>query len=131
MQIGSREDWYKLAPKDLWKKDCPFCDQNNTPLIKSFEYWYICKNKYPYCDSPDHLLVIPKQHKKYTHELTPQEYAELHKIDIFMNNYYKGNDYFSFIRQSFTGRSLEHLHYHYLPWFLSGPDLEYILEQKN
>jgi diadenosine tetraphosphate (Ap4A) HIT family hydrolase len=59
--------------------------------------------------------VIPKKHRKHTSELSVEEYAELHKIDIFMKKYYNNNDYFSFIRQSFTGRSLEHLHYHYLP----------------
>jgi hypothetical protein len=37
-----------------------------------------------------------------------------------MKDYYKWDkNYFSFIRQSIWWRSIEHLHYHYLPWHFS------------
>jgi hypothetical protein len=42
---------------------------------------------------------------------------------LFMKNWYKWEkNYFSFIRQTEGWRSIEHLHYHYLPWKISFSD---------
>lgn len=131
MILGTREEWWKIMPADMWHSQCVFCQPDITPLLKEFDHWYICRNKYPYLWLKDNLLIIPKKHRKYTYELSPEEFAEFPKLEQFMNEYYGEKEYFSFIRQSCKWRSLEHLHYHYLPWFLSGKDMEYILQQNQ
>ena len=127
MELNSRENWCKIKPNDLWEYDCPFCDVRKTPLIQEFKYWYICYNKYPYWGIKDNLLAIPKKHRKYTYDLSPEEFWEFQEVEKFIKDFYKKQDYFSFIRQSTRWRSLEHLHYHYLPGFVSGSDVENIL----
>jgi hypothetical protein len=45
-----------------------------------------------------------------------------------MKNYYKDKwEYFSFIRQSKANKSVEHMHYHYLPWIVHAR----VIENKN
>lgn len=128
MNFWTREQWNKLKPEDLWKDECPFCKPKVTPLIKEFTHWFVCHNKYPYGWLKDNLLVIPKKHRKYTYELESQEWEEFPEVEKFIHSFYWDTNYFSFIRQSCKWRSLEHLHYHYLPWVVSGSHVEHILQ---
>lgn len=130
MTFWNRDEWWDLQPNDLWKTQCPFCDITLTPLVKEFTYWYVCNNKYPYWGNKKNLLLIPKRHVKYSYDLKKQEWWELENIHNFIHDYFGDEDFFSFMRESCTGRSLEHLHYHYLPWFISNEDVEHILEKK-
>lgn len=130
MTFWKREDWCKHKPDDLWKSQCPFCDITLTPLVKEFKYWYLCNNKYPYWNRDKNLLLIPKRHVKYSYDLKSQEWWELESIHNFIHEYFWDEDFFSFMRESCTGRSLEHLHYHFLPGYISGADVEHILEKK-
>jgi len=103
------------------KKDCPFCiinEEEKSLFLYETEYWKIIYNKFPYY-SKKHLMAIPKRHITYTTELNNQELVDYKNIEIYMKNFYKDIDYFSFIRQSTWWRSIEHLHYHYLPWHIS------------
>ncbi len=131
MGFWSRQDWLKIQPDDLGKSECVFCNPKNTPVLKEFSHWYICRNKYPYWENKDNLLVIPKKHTKYTYELSAEQWAEISEVEKFMKDYYGENNYFSFIRQSCAGRSLEHLHYHYIPGFISGAHVEHILQNQS
>jgi diadenosine tetraphosphate (Ap4A) HIT family hydrolase len=131
MDFWTRNEWSKIQPKDLWKDECPFCEPQKTPLIKEFNHWFVCHNKYPYGWLKDNLLVIPKKHRKYTYELDSQEWSEFPTVEKFIHEYFGETDYFSFIRQSCKWRSLEHLHYHYLPGFISGAHVEHILQNQK
>jgi hypothetical protein len=48
--------------------------------------------------------------------LSKEELKDYKNVEIFMKEYYKWKDYFSFIRQSIWNKSIKHLHYHYLIW---------------
>jgi diadenosine tetraphosphate (Ap4A) HIT family hydrolase len=130
MTFWNRVEWFNIQPNDLWKSQCPFCDISLTPLVKEFTYWFICNNKYPYGNKEKNLLLIPKRHVKYSHDLKSEEWWELKIIHEFINEYFWKDDFFSFMRESWKWRSLEHLHYHYLPWFISNEDVEHILEKQ-
>lgn len=131
MDFWTRDDWMKSKPEDYGHSNCPFCDRSKTPLIQEFTHWFVCHNKYPYGNNPQNILLVPKKHRKYTYELTSEEFWELPKIEKFISEFYKWESYFSFIRQTYGGRSLEHLHYHYLPWIFCGSHVEHILEQNK
>ncbi len=103
------------------KKNCPFCLINKEKekwFLYETEYWKIIYNKFPYY-SKKHLMVIPKRHIIYTTELNNKELIDYKNAELYMKDFYKDIDYFSFIRQSTWWRSIEHLHYHYLPWHIS------------
>ncbi|MCP4523779.1 MAG: HIT family protein [Candidatus Gracilibacteria bacterium] len=130
MDLGTRDEWSKIMPKDMGKSNCPFCDISKTPVLKVFTHWFICYNKYPYGGNKNHLLLIPKKHKQFASLLSPEETQELPLIEKFLEKHFNKTDYFSFTRHTYQGRSLEHLHYHYLPGIVTPSDIELIL-QKN
>lgn len=105
------------------KENCPFCETSNEQkkyLIHETKYWKIVYNKFPYYWNKKHIMAIPKRHIKYTVELNNEELIDYKNIEIYMKEYYKlSNNYYSFIRQTTGWRSIEHLHYHYLPWHIS------------
>ena len=104
------------------EKDCPFCNENENKKYQIYEtkYWKIIYNKFPYYWDKEHLMTVPKRHVKFTYDLNNEELIDYKNIEIYMKDYYKwNNNYYSFIRQSIWWRSIEHLHYHYLPWHIS------------
>ena len=104
------------------KEDCPFCKNNEEEkyLVHEIKYWKIIYNKFPYYWKGKHLMAVPKRHIKFTTQLNDEELVDYKNIEIFMKGYYKDDkNYYSFIRQSIWWRSIEHLHYHYLPWHIS------------
>jgi len=96
--------------------NCPFCTKlNKSKILYENKYWFVIKNDYPYFWCNHHLLAIPKRHVSNTKDLTKAEFSLFPEIEKFLNKYYKNLwDYFSFIRQSKSNKSVEHLHYHYL-----------------
>lgn len=127
-----RNIWTQMREgKDsLWKEDCPFC-KDDEYLIKKFDFWNIYQNKYPYLWEQRHLLLTPIRHIEHTKELHIDELSELPKIEAFIEAYYSGENYFSFIRQTNDGKTIKHLHYHYLPWILYSKNMEDILKNNK
>lgn len=119
------------------KEDCPFCtleEKNKDMFVSETKYWKIIYNKYPYYWDKVHLMALPKRHIKFTIELNDEELLDYKNVELFMKDYYKEEkNYYSFIRQSIWGRSIEHLHYHYLPWHISFDEksIEPIFKIKN
>lgn len=120
----------------LWKENCPFCQDNkniidNTWIIKKFKYWEIKRNIYPYNWVKNHLLLIPFRHIENTKFLTKEELGELSEVYDFLEKFFEGENYFSFIRETNWWKSIKHIHYHYLPWVLYSHDLEKIMEEQH
>lgn len=131
LEYTTREQ-YDLLTRDslLWKDVCPFCrsqDQIWRTIWKG-RYWYILRNMFPYSGNEDHLLVIPYDHKVFSHELTSEELAELRDVYQFMREYFWAKNYFSTTRETFSNRSIEHLHMHFIPWKLQWKYLRKMLE---
>jgi len=98
--------------------NCPFCTKmKKDKIIFESKYWFIMHNEYPYFDDKNWLMAIPKRHVEFTSNLESKELADFLEVEKFMKNYYKNiGEYFSFIRQSKSNKSVEHMHYHYLVW---------------
>lgn len=115
----------------IWKEDCPFCKEEPKLVIQNFKHWKFIHNKYPYEGAKKHTLLIPKRHVEHTKELSSEELLELASIETYIETYYVGEDYFSFIRQSITGKSICHIHYHYISGALYADALSSILQNQN
>lgn len=133
--MKDRQIWLdKMDWKDsIWIEDCPFCKDNCDWIwiIKKFKNWYIKKNLYPYNWIEQHLLLIPYRHIEHTKFLNTEELNELSEIYRFIEDFFSGENYFSFIRETNWGKSIKHIHYHYLPWCLYSTSLEWIMKVQH
>ncbi len=121
MTDWTREEYYQIKKThlaDMWRNNCPFCDYENAQQKKLIvwrgKYWYLLTNKFPYTNSWKHLMAIPYAHKRFSTELNAKEFWEVQEIQDFVKQYFWEQDYFSFTRESFGNRSLEHYHMHFL-----------------
>lgn len=125
-----REEYQNLKVY-FTKENCPFCakDLKEThEILFETSFWIIVFNKFPYFDENwVNLLVFPKRHLEFTSFLSLEEFADFLNIEKFIKKFYeeKNLEYFSFIRQSKSNKSVEHLHYHYLPWKLSAKKIDW------
>jgi diadenosine tetraphosphate (Ap4A) HIT family hydrolase len=117
--FGTRADLKtKLAGKKMFTRDdCPFCEDiaTHTRIIWKGTYWAILYNMYPYIDGGKHTMLVPIRHVAFSHDISPAEYSELSDAYMFLRDFYAGDEYFSFTRESFAQRSVEHVHTHFLP----------------
>ena len=129
-----REEWNKYRPEDWWEKNCPFCDTNSEEqkilIIWEWNFFHIRYNKYPYLGLEKHLLAIPNRHVVNSCEMIKEEQLELDYVRNFMKDYYKWEDYFSFLRETNGGKSLNHMHYHFLPGKIFDTDIENMLKKQ-
>lgn len=128
-ELHHRNLWHHKKPKDKWKSDCPLCSEENLVLWEG-KYWKIVHNKYPLLGLDKHLMLVPKEHVILTKDLSLEQWGEMKDAEAFFEEFYEGTNYFSFIRQSVASRSLEHLHYHYLPGQMKYNNLEEMLQQQ-
>lgn len=129
MKLYDRSIWENTQPQDLWKWECTFCDSKlwKQYIIHETKYWMVVHNKYPVLGLKNHLMAIPKQHIKFAYEIPSEVMAEYPEVEKFVYKYYNGWAYFTFMRESIQNRSLEHIHYHFLPGKINYKHLEYIL----
>jgi diadenosine tetraphosphate (Ap4A) HIT family hydrolase len=117
MEFGDRLEYLKRNPF-MEKENCIFCHSTGKDkqyIIWETKHWTIRYNKYPYFWSTKNLLSSPKKHKKFTYELSEEELVDLKEVESFIKEFYKWENYFSFIRETIGWRTAEHLHYHFLP----------------
>lgn len=134
----NREE-YQKSKYYFTKENCPFCSPNlpeTNEIFARTEFFTIIFNKYPYFDEPwVNLLVFPNRHIEFTSDFFPEEMADFVEVEKILKKFYeeKGLEYFSFIRQSKSNKSVEHLHYHYLPGCIWSQKIcnEKILKIKN
>ena len=129
MIIKTIEEWRKVRPKDKWKSQCPLCIESELVIWK-WKHWFIYYNKYPICGIDKHLMASPINHVIYTKDLTKEQWWEFKDVQDFMKNFFKTWSYFSFIREDLDSRSLEHLHYHFVPGIFKYNHLENIIENQ-
>ncbi|MDD2871703.1 MAG: HIT domain-containing protein [Candidatus Gracilibacteria bacterium] len=130
MKLHNRNLWDEMTrgKESIGKEDCPFCENDDLLTIWKGKYLHIKHNKYPYNGLNDHLLLIPYRHIEHTKELNKEELIEIQKAEKFFSDYYQDKDYFSLIRQTNAGKSIKHIHYHYIPGKLYSSELENILK---
>lgn len=76
-------------------------------------------------------MAVPKSHIRLAHEIPPEVMAEYPKIEKFIYDFYNGKPYFTFMRESIQNRSLEHIHYHFLPGKINYKHLEYLMVEQG
>ena len=130
-----RDIWYKMILNSgiIWEENCPFCKwekHEEQKLIFESTYWEIIYNKYPYKWAQKHILVLPKRHIEFTKDFNDKELIDFKKIHNFLYNFYEWKKYFSFIRETFGGRSIKHVHYHYIQWNINSREFSSILNKQ-
>jgi len=119
MKFKNREE-YKKEKLYFTEENCPFCTKlDKNKIIFESKFWIVLHNDYPYFKDQNNLMAIPKRHIEFTRDLKEEELIDFLEIEKFMQKYYDWKEYFSFIRQSKSNKSVEHMHYHYLVWIPS------------
>lgn len=129
MKLFDRKIWENIQPADLWSKQCAFCEENleKEYCIYETEHWRILHNKFPVLWLRNQIMAIPKYHYKMAYEIPEHVMADYVNIEKYVYDFYKWWSYFTFMRESIQNRSLEHIHYHFLPGKINYKHLEYIL----
>ncbi|MFA9262605.1 MAG: HIT family protein [Undibacterium sp.] len=95
---------------------CPFCASDDRRLIEN-ETAYVTYALAPY--HKHHLLIIPKDHKLSFLDLSPEEHINIQDLAQKSSRLlrYLGYENFTLmVREGMgTGKSVEHLHYHFIP----------------
>lgn len=76
-------------------------------------------------------MAIPIKHIKLSHEIPSEVMSEYPEVLKFIHDFFLWKKYFSFMRESVESRSLEHLHYHFLPGKVGYNDIEYFLKKQG
>ncbi len=80
----------------------------------------------------NHIMAVPKRHVIYAKDLTSEELSDYKAVEAFVYDFYTQQNlsYFTFMRESLEGRSIEHLHYHFLPGKLYYEEIEDMLKKQ-
>ena len=114
MKFKNRQE-YEKAKLYFNLENCPFCTKlEKEKIIFETKFWFVMPNDNPYFDDKNNLMAIPKRHIEFTTDLKEEELIDFLEIEKFMQKYYDWKEYFSFIRQTKSNKSVEHMHYHYL-----------------
>ena len=76
-------------------------------------------------------MLIPIRHARFSHEITHTEYGELQESYDFIKKFYNEDSYFSFTRESFGERSVEHVHTHFISGHLKRNILVEMLKEQG
>lgn len=136
MKLYDRSIWYKTNPEDRWTSNCPFCNNNDPEhdqyVIWRGKYWFIAHNKFPILWLINQYLAIPYRHVLLSKDLNDEEYLEFREVEKFISTKYEsGDDYFMFLREWLKSRSLEHIHYHFVPGRIPYDDIEIMLKKQG
>ena len=76
-------------------------------------------------------MAAPKKHFILAKDMPKEVFADYKNVEIFVADFYKDQNYFTFMRESLRSRSIEHLHYHFLPGQLFYKHLENMLLEQG
>jgi len=136
MELFDRKIWYTTNPNDRGASDCPFC-KNTDPehdvyVVWRGKYWFIAHNKFPILWLTNQFLAMPYRHVLLSKDLNDEEYLEFREVEKFMSTKYEPwADYFMFVREWLKSRSLEHIHYHFVPGRIPYDDIEVMLQKQG
>lgn len=135
MKLYDRKHWYEINPSDRGKSDCVFCkpddEENKEYIIWRGKYWYICHNKFPILWLTNQFLAIPYRHVILSKDLSDEEYIEFREVEACISERYEQEDYFMFVREGLNSRSMEHIHYHFVPGQIPYDDIELMLRKQG
>ncbi len=131
MKFYTKEEYDHSVPKDKWIAYCPFCRTDkkwkmNEHLLRENTWWFIvysikpCAGIHRY---KKHLILVPKNHHLNTPTLSKEEIAQKQEAEAWLENYFAGKQYFSFLRHTDGIKSIQHIHYHYLEGQLRYRDI--------
>jgi len=134
MKLHDRKTWYETCPADRWALDCAFCKshdkQHSEYVIWKGKYWFIAHNKFPILWLTNQFLAIPYRHVLLSKDLSDDEYIEFRAVEEFLSQRYGEEDYFMFVREWLKSRSMEHIHYHFVPGRIPYDDIEIMLKKQ-
>jgi diadenosine tetraphosphate (Ap4A) HIT family hydrolase len=115
---ASYEQYMVSRSRPFGQDDCPLCremqQKQSHIVIWQSDSWALLYNRYPYVRDGKHVMLIPKRHIQYARDLTPEECQDLSEAYAYIDSFYGEEEYFSFTRETFGLRSVEHLHTHYI-----------------
>lgn len=76
-------------------------------------------------------MAVPKRHVVLAKDLSDEEYLDYKNVESFVHDFFGEQAYFTFMRESVSGRSLEHIHYHFLPGNCYYKNLEEMLIEQG
>ena len=118
MKILTRSEYDQKKSKKIYgKADCPICplDINSEEVIWVGKSWKLIYNISPYTGTKEHIMAIPNDHICYFRDLKSEHMLEFPDLYDQVEKFYGDGDYFSFTRESFGNRTVEHYHMHFLP----------------
>lgn len=132
----SREEYHKIKGKWTYgKDDCPFCDQdaNAIRIFWKGKHWFLIYNLSSYSGDHRHIMAVPHEHILLAKDLREEHFKELKVVHEKVREYFAGQTYFSFTRETINdnSRSVEHLHMHFLAGELQGKFLRKMLEKQG
>lgn len=133
MKLYKRDIWRNTQPADMGSESCPFCETHFDASYEIYQtkHWRVLHNKFPVLWLREHIMATPKMHLRLAYEIPSEVMAEYPLIEKFVYDFFDGASYFTFMRESLQNRSLEHIHYHFLPGKLNYTHLEYILKDQG
>lgn len=99
-------------------RPCPFCPEQREAVLEEGKFCFVAPARAPYTE--DHLLIIPKRHIIFFHELTSEEVEEfMSLIQRWSAKLHTRHEAINFLLRDSNlgeiGKSVEHLHFHLLP----------------
>lgn len=131
MKLYERHHWENNYPEDKSQKNCPFCESESEYYIYETKHWRIMHNKFPILWLKQHLMASPKHHYILAKDMPSEVFEDYRNVEIFIANFFWKASYFTFMRETVDGRSIEHLHYHFLPGKLFYKNLEIMLREQG
>lgn len=133
MELFDRSIWNEKAPENLGKDNCPLCNRKieREYILWEWKHWYIKHNIFPYLGIKKHVMAIPIEHITVSSDISKDAYSEMSEVQKFIKNFFWKEDYFSFTRETFANRSLEHLHIHFLPGRIQGKSVREMLKNQG
>jgi diadenosine tetraphosphate (Ap4A) HIT family hydrolase len=120
-------------------KTCPFCILNKKEIFASNKSSDLVLSRAPY--TKDHMLVVPKAHKRFIGDLTPKEKKDVEKllmkgIELLHKKHKNVSVLYREGVDKEVGKSISHMHFHLIPDMVLGasdshPDTRTFLSEED
>lgn len=127
---------YKKILEQIQKDNvCPFCTEylkqyHKNPILKETDSWILTTNMYPYENAKHHFLLVLKNHKTDTKDLSSQEWQNLHEQVTWIIDSYKipgGTLIMRSGNTAHTGATVTHLHAQFISPDYKNPERKPVL----